>query len=117
MADWKPATVGEVRTIVAKDLLSCDAAQKATFKRYAVEPFCAPIVRYGKTESVVVVARRRNEVMYYEDVEEGFNVSPISCDGQILEHWCNQDELRWALNAWIWGRGLHARLRPAQPLN
>jgi predicted esterase YcpF (UPF0227 family) len=74
-------------------------------------------VRYGVNESVVVVARKGDEVIYYEDVEEGFNVSPISQEGRILEHWCSQDELRFALNAWIEGRGLHGRFGPAQPLS
>ena len=38
--------------------------------------------------------------MYYEDVEEGFNFSAISRDAGILERWCNQDELRYALLRW-----------------
>jgi hypothetical protein len=49
-------------------------------------------------ESVVVIARNGDQVIYYEDVEDGFNVSPISPDGRVLEHWCNQDELGFALN-------------------
>ena len=49
-------------------------------------------MRYGKMETVVVVARNGDRVIYYEDVEDGFNVSPLSSDGQVLEHWCNQDE-------------------------
>jgi hypothetical protein len=56
-------------------------------------------------QSVVVVARRGDEVMYWEDVEEGFNISPITSDGQVLQHWCNQDELGSALNAWIKASG------------
>jgi hypothetical protein len=75
-------------------------------RKYRVELFSAPIVRYGRTESVVVIARNGDQVIYYEDVEDGVNVSPISPDGQVLEHWCNQDELRFALNTWIEGRGL-----------
>jgi len=38
--------------------------------------------------------------MYWEDVEEGFNVSEVGADGQIAHHWCNQDELRHALTEW-----------------
>jgi hypothetical protein len=102
--EWRPATVEEVRKIVSEDLRECDAEQVAAFNRYAVEPYVAPIVRHGKTESVVVIARRGDEVMYWEDIEEGFNVSPVGLDGRILEHRCNQDELRFALNAWMKGR-------------
>ncbi|HEY3770332.1 MAG TPA: hypothetical protein VGN44_16790 [Candidatus Angelobacter sp.] len=87
--------------------------QVAAFQRYAVEFYVAPIFRYEKKENVVVVAGKENEAIYWEDVEEGFNVSPVDSDGQILEHWCNQDELGLALNAWIEGRGLATRVRPA----
>ena len=49
--------------------------------------------------------------MYWEDVEEGFNISPLTPDGRVLEHWCNQDDLGIALNHWIEGRGWS----PAKP--
>lgn len=117
MNDWQPATIQEVSEIVAGDLKDCDAEQLAAFDKYRIEPFSAPIVRYGQTESVVVVARNGDQVIYYEDMEDGFNVSPISLDGRVLEHWCNQDELRFALNAWIDGRGLPGRFEPAVPLS
>ena len=73
---------------------------------FEVEPYATPIVRYGQPESVIIVARRDNEVIYWEDVEEGFNASPVDENGTILEHWCNQDQLGHALNAWVEGRSL-----------
>jgi hypothetical protein len=117
MDDWQPATIEEVQQIVVRDLKDCDAEQLAAFEKYRVEPFSAPIVRYGQTERVVVVARNGDQVIYYEDVEDGFNVSPISPDGRVLEHWCNQDELRFALNAWIEERRLPGRFGPAVALD
>ena len=116
MDDGHPATIDDVNEIVAKDLKDCDAEQLAAFDKYRVEPFSAPIVRYGQPQSVVVVARNGDEVIYYEDVEDGFNVSPISSDGRVLEHWCNQDELKFALNAWVEERGMWGRFGPAMPL-
>ncbi|HLV88208.1 MAG TPA: hypothetical protein VKV39_14580 [Candidatus Sulfotelmatobacter sp.] len=116
MDDWRPATIEEVNEIVARELKACDAEQLAAFDKYGVEPFSAPIVRYGQTESVAVVARNGDQVIYYEEVEAGFNVSQISHDGRVLEHWCNQDELRFALNAWIEGRSLWGRFGPAAPV-
>jgi len=109
---WQPSTIEEVQRNVERDLKTCDAERDAIFARYAIEPYIASIVRNGANESVVVIARKENEVIYWEDVEEGFNVSPIDSDGLILEHWCNQDELGLALNAWIKGRGLATRVRP-----
>jgi hypothetical protein len=72
---------------------ACDETQRAVFRRNPIKPYYASIQRYGKTEKVVVVARNSAEVIYYEDVEEGFNVSPVDPDGAVLRHWCNQDTL------------------------
>jgi len=113
---WRPATVEEVKKIVQDGLAECDDEQLVAFKSYAVEPYVAPILRYGAMEIAIVVARRGDEVIYWEDVEGGFNLSPVGTDERILEHWCNQDELRFALNAWIEGRARTVRLGPAKPL-
>ena len=69
---WKPATIDEVKAIVVADLKGCNADEVALFQQYSVEPFLAPILRYGKEENVVVVARKSNEVVYWEDVEVRF---------------------------------------------
>jgi hypothetical protein len=98
---WQPATVEEVKEIVRRDLAECNDEQIQTFESFSIDPFKAVIVRYEQTERVVVVARRGDEVMYWDDVEEGFNISPVTSDGQILQHFCNQDSLGLALNAWI----------------
>jgi hypothetical protein len=91
--DWQPATIQEVQALVRADLAKCDDATVAAYQDYAIGPYYAPIVRYGKLENVVVVAQKNREVIYWEDVEEGFNVSPIANNGTIMEHHCNQDDL------------------------
>lgn len=113
---WRPATIEEVKRILADDLTSCDAQQLDVFRQYAVDPYRASIERYGKLEEVVVVAQKLEEVMYWEDVEEGFNISRLGSDRRILEHWCNRDDLATALNWWIEGRK-HGKIGPAQPVN
>jgi len=65
--------------------------------------------------SVVVVARKGDEIIDWEDFEEGSNLSPVAPDGGVLEHWCNQDELKLALNGWIEGRGHWGKIDPATP--
>jgi hypothetical protein len=99
--EWRPATIEEVEEIVTADLTKCNPQQTSTFRKYAVEPFRARILRDCEQESVVVVAQNSKEVLYWEDVEEGFNISPAASDGSILEHWCIQDDLATALNRWI----------------
>ncbi|MGO9641656.1 MAG: hypothetical protein ACLP1Y_10165 [Candidatus Acidiferrales bacterium] len=116
MVESKPAAIEEVLAITNADLARCDPEQVATFRKYSVEPYLAPIVRYGEREQVVVVARKGERVIYWEDIEEGFNESAVAPDGQILEHCCNQDELAWALNSWIDGREKPQRFGPARPM-
>ncbi len=111
--EWKAPTIEQVMQIVQDDLTECDNKQREVFESQAVTPYLAPILRYGTLESVVVVARKGDEVIYWEDVEEGFNVSRQGPDGRILEHWCNQDKLSFVLNAWIEGRTPPIRVGPA----
>ena len=114
---WRPATIEDVKEVLKLDLKECNPQQITTFQQYSVDPYFASILRYGKREQVVVVAEKSGEVMYWEDVEEGFNISPVGPNGNILEHWCNQDDLGIALNEWIEGRRKHQKLSPAKPLN
>jgi hypothetical protein len=99
--EWTPAAIEDVKRIVSNDLATCTKEQHAEFQRYAILPAFAAILRYGKREEVVVVAKKQNEVIYWEDVEEGFNISLLADDGSILEHYCNQDSLGTALNRWM----------------
>jgi hypothetical protein len=115
--EWKPATINEVKDILTADLKKCNPQQIAIFRQYSVEPYFAPIVRYGKTENVVVVAQKSDEVVYWEDVEEGFNISLAGRGGRVLEHWCNQDDLGVALERLIQSREHRTgNLGPAKPL-
>jgi len=62
----------------------------------------------------VIVAKNQNEVIYWEDIDDGFSVSRLADDGSILEHWCNQDTLGLALNTWIEGRKSLVKVLAAQ---
>lgn len=99
--DWKPATVEDVVQFVKSDLLNCTPEQTAAFETHRVEPYLAPIERCGNLEYVVVVAKNGNQVIYWEDIEEGFGISAIDAGGQVLEQDCNQNSLGLALNSWI----------------
>jgi hypothetical protein len=112
--NWKPTTIEAVKRIAENDLERCDHEQVSAFTKYSVEPYLAAISRDGGMGSVVVVARRQHEVIYWEDIEEGFNVSPVDPSGRIIEHWCNQDAPGLALNAWIQGRTSQSKMGPAE---
>ena len=98
--DWKPASVESVKGFVQEDLAKCTQTEIALYETYRVDPYLAPINRLGKVEKVVVVARKGTQVIYWEDIEEGFGVSEVDSTGHVTEQDCNQNDLRTALNAW-----------------
>lgn len=38
------------------------------------------------------------QCIYYNDIEDGFNVSTFKEWGKICEYWCNQDELQHTIH-------------------
>jgi hypothetical protein len=98
MSDWSPISAEELLELLKGQEKELDDTQREIFKKYRIKPYRAPIERYRKTEYFFVVAKWDNKAMYYEDVEEGFNVSPIDESGRILQHWCNDDDLKYAVH-------------------
>lgn len=43
------------------------------------------------------VAKYKNFILYYNDIEDGFNISEFEKDGEIKEYGAEQDELQFAL--------------------
>ena len=97
METWKPITKEELEELIQRELGECSEEQKTLFKKYAVPLEHYEINRFGKNEKVYVAAVNKEEALYYEDVEEGWNFSPLK---PVLDHWCNQDELKHALSNW-----------------
>ena len=118
MNTWRPITIDALESLVEAELRSCSDELRGVFAKYRVPFRHGTLNRYGRLDLVFIVAQRGSEVMYYEDVEEGFNFSPLDAEGKILEHWCNQDELRHALIRWLSPPGMDTRPRmgPAVPL-
>ncbi|MCU0723461.1 MAG: hypothetical protein MUC63_07590 [Planctomycetes bacterium] len=102
MADpWKPATREEVEAILSEELADCTPEQREAFLRLRVPPREAPVERHGRIETVFVVAQKDDEVLYWEDVEGGFEISPVDGNGRILRRGCDQNSLTIALRRWL----------------
>jgi hypothetical protein len=53
---------------------------------------------YGKEgNGFWVIALIGRNVIYYNDIEEGFNISEYKTYGNIEEYVCNQDNLNWVI--------------------
>ena len=117
MSTWKPTTKEELQIILDEDLKECTVDQHELYLKCKVSLHKVPIMRNGKLDEVFVVAQKGDDVMYYEDIEEGFNTSPLTDDGKIKEHWCNDDKLGWALQRWLSPDDCRPNLGPAEPIS
>jgi hypothetical protein len=97
MDTWQPISTEELDAIIAAQLADCSPEQRQFFDHCKIARHLAKIDRLGTTETVFVVARAGDLVLYYEDVEGGFNISSLRPDGSIASPGYEQWELRHAL--------------------
>lgn len=95
---WQPISESELAALLDRELSNCTAEQRNIFARYRVSPYKLPIHRLGNLEEVFVVAELPTGLIYYEDVEEGFEFDRLGADGAIPKQSCNQYELRHLLS-------------------
>jgi hypothetical protein len=100
MGTWSPITAEALEEILERDLADGDAALRLSFEKYRVPTLKAAITRNGEVEHVFIVAKKGGEVMYYDDIDERFEISRIGEDGSILDPGSNQDSLGLALRRW-----------------
>jgi hypothetical protein len=93
----QPISSEELDVLLAVQIGNCSPEQRELFERCKVTPYLVPINRIGKVEAVFVVASVGDIVLYYEDIEEGFNISSLLPDGSIATPGYEQWELGHAL--------------------
>jgi hypothetical protein len=90
---WQPISASELEAIVAHQLSSCSSSQRAAFDQYRVLPYRVHIHRLGMLEEVYVVAHPPSGLLYFEDIEEGFEIGTLGSDGALVSECANQYEL------------------------
>lgn len=90
---WQPISREELLDEMSSALEQADAPVRAAWERIRIEPEkwrCSP---WGDASGGFwVVAVRGGEVVWYNDIEDGFNASPFTIRGTIDEYRCNQTE-------------------------
>lgn len=97
MDTWQPIFIPELEQIVAGQLAACSTHQQALFATYRVPFHAVPLRRFGTVEVALVAAHLPAGFLYFEDVEEGFEVGVLGEDGILPERSCDQLELQHAL--------------------
>jgi hypothetical protein len=108
----------DLEAIISRDLASCTASQRELFEKVRISPSRWRLRPWGDRDGGFwAVAVHGDRVLWYNDIEEGFNVSEFNVHGEIpgQEYWCNQDQLSWALPRLAGDLG--PRLGPPRPLH
>lgn len=91
---WKPITESELLQKITKSENSLDKRQLSFWQLIKVNP-----VKWAEREFGLegggfwVVAICGSRVVWYNDIEEGFNISSYTIYGQISNYYANQYEL------------------------
>jgi hypothetical protein len=94
MVDWQPITEAALQKRIAQGVARMDARARRLWEAIRIEPEKWLLPPYGDGGSgfwaIAVIGR---SVIWYNDVDEGFNRSRYSTYGQIDDYWRNEDEL------------------------
>jgi hypothetical protein len=89
--DWTPLSRADLDEMIASGLQAMDDAVQVAWRSMRIEPEkwqCSP---WGdKGGGFWVVAETDGHVVWYNDIEDGFNVSRFTTRGIIAEYACNQ---------------------------
>ena len=95
---WTPITEVEIWDSINKSYERMSLEQKRLWETIKIEPQKWTQEPYGNEgEGFWVVAIIGNNVVWFNDIEDGFNNSSYSEFGEINEYFCNQDELEWQI--------------------
>ena len=96
MADWAPATRDQVTHFLAEEAASLDVEDRAKLESLLVPPYQIPVADYPG-EFVWVVGKYKGRVLYWSDVEEGWELDPVNEFGGIDSRGTSQFPLSYII--------------------
>jgi len=114
---WQPITVSELHTEIQKTEHGLTEGLLRFWEIIKITPEKWHEKSYGNEgDGFWVVAIFGKKVIWYNDIEDGFNISVYTKYGEIDEYWCDQNELRWVVtnlfNALLTGNKIISRGGP-----
>lgn len=121
MTEWGPISVSALRDRIAQGEARMDPTQRRLWEAVRIAPEKWQQHPYGDAgKGFWVVAIVGQTVIWYNDIEDGFNRSRYSTHGTIDDYLCNQDELeltvQYLLNALERGADLIRLVKAADPV-
>lgn len=100
--EWRPIDREELACWIERGLEAGGDDVRSFFAGIAREPVKWQLHPWGDPGGGFwIVAVLGNRVVWFNDIEDGFDISTFAVEGVIPsdEYRCNQDELHWALRA------------------
>ena len=122
MNTWTSTSEAEIWDLINKAWEKMSQPQRRLWEVIKIDPTKWQQTPYGtQGGGFWVLAIYGSTVLWFNDIEEGFNRSTWSTLGIIDEYLCNQDELQWTiqnvLNEWQDGYPSGGRCGPPKPID
>lgn len=100
---WQPITQQEFESLYREQVAELSAEERDAFNRFRTPLTKATIRRSNSAgdEKVFMVARNDDGVLYFDDVEYGFNISTVDENNVILQPGGSQFSLAEAVSVWL----------------
>lgn len=96
--DWNPITERELHDEIQKTELDLNGELWDFWELIQINPAKWQEPSYGaEGNGFWVIAICGKYIIWYNDIEGGFNISTYKVYGEINEYHCNQDELSWSV--------------------
>jgi hypothetical protein len=119
--DWMPITEEEIASLIANGVAAMKMPERSFWSLIRVQPVKWRLSPWGdEGDGFWVVGILGDRVVWYNDIEDGFNISRYEKYGVIAEYCCNQDELQHTMCALLrqFETGQSpGRFGPPEPLN
>ena len=98
--DWTPISEAAIWDKIIQAELRMNAEQSRLWAVLKITPSKWQQSPWGDAgQGFWVVGLVGEQMIWFNDIEDGFNISRYKVHGVIEEYWCNQDELEWAVQA------------------
>ncbi|MCR4030607.1 MULTISPECIES: hypothetical protein [Flavobacterium] len=98
MENWQPITLNELYGEIRKSENDLTEKEKDFWNLIKIIPIKWQEKEYGEMGGGFwVVAICGSKIIWYNDIEEGFNICDYTVFGEIEEYSCDQDELIWPI--------------------
>ena len=95
---WTPISLFELNELIESGVSRMSVEENEFWNKIFIKPAKWKEFKFGdEGNGFWVVAIKDSEVIWYNDIEEGFNISTYTKYGEIEEYYAEQDELQWTI--------------------